>query len=292
MHANPHVLLILATLFWAGQWIVARAIVPYTTPITMSFLRWSLAIVLLAPFAAPAMVREWPQIRRAWRPILFFGTCGTVVYNAIAYYGIQQSTAVNALLFQSVIPVLIPGFAWMLFRERIHMLTALGLAVSLVGVLAIVSRLDASVVATLALNPGDVFLLVNIVLWSIYTACLRWMPVGLDGGGLMLAIMLAGMLSGVPLWLIDLVRGGFFEPNTASVLGMLYICLFPALLCYFMWNRGVAAVGPARAGAYLHLSPPFGTLLAIVFLGEELHAYHVLGFALILLGVWLAARKR
>src|SRR5205085_12570306 len=110
---NPHLLLALASLFWAGHWIVARAIVPYASPVGAAFWRWAAAIALLAPFAAPALIREWPAIRRAWRPILFFGTCGTVLYNSIAYFGVQQSSATNALIFQSVTPGAIPLFAWL-----------------------------------------------------------------------------------------------------------------------------------------------------------------------------------
>lgn len=292
MTANPHVLLFVTALFWAGHWIVARAVVPYATPAGMAFWRWAAAIALLAPFAAGALVRGWPAIRRAWRPILFFGTCGTVLYNTIGYFGIRQSTATNAVLFQSITPAVIPLFGWLLFRERIRPATAAGLALSFAGVLAIVSRLDPGALLGLRINPGDFWLLGNVALWALYTACMRWAPRGIDPLAFMLAVMLAGMATGVPVYLADLAAGGRVQPTGGFVLGILYLAALPSILCYVMWNRAVAMVGPARAGVYLHLIPLLGAGMAIVFLGERLQLHHAVGLALILSGVALAARRR
>lgn len=292
MTLNPHLLLTLAALFWAAHWIVARAVIPYTTPVGMAFWRWLAAIAILAPFAAPVLAREWPAYRRAWRPILFFGTFGTVLYNSIGYFGIQQSTATNAVLFQSVTPGVIPVIAWLLFRDRIRPLTILGLLVSFLGVVAIVSRLDAAVLARLRINPGDLWLLGNVGLWALYTACLRCKPAALEGPGFMLAVMLAGMTTGLPLYLMDVASGGRTEINAGVVSGILYLAAFPSVLCYVMWNRAVAAVGPARAGVYLHVIPLAGALMAVLFLGERIQTHHLVGLALILCGVWLAAGRR
>jgi len=175
-YLNPHFLLALTSLFWAAHWIVARAVIPYTTPAGMAFWRWAAAIAILAPFAAPALIRAWPAYWRArWR-ILFFGTCGTVLYNSIGYVGIRESTATNAVLFQSVTPGVIPLFAWLLFRERIRLSTAAGLALSFAGVLAIMTRLKIQNIENFNVNPGDLWLLGNVALWALYTACLRWKP--------------------------------------------------------------------------------------------------------------------
>jgi drug/metabolite transporter (DMT)-like permease len=292
MAYNPHLLLTLTALFWAAHWIVARAVIPYTTPAGMAFWRWAAAIAILAPFAAPVLAQQWRAYRRAWRQILFFGTFGTVLYNCIGYFGIQQSTATNAVLFQSVTPGIIPVVAWLLFRDRIRPRTVVGLLISFVGVLAIVSRLDAAVLARLQINPGDLWLLGNVGLWALYTACLRWKPAALDGTAFMLAVMLAGMVTGLPAYLFDIAAGGRTEINAGVVLGILYLAAFPSVLCYVMWNRAVAAVGPAAAGVYLHVIPLGGALMAAVFLGETVQAYHVVGLACILCGVWLAAGRR
>lgn len=282
---SPHVLLALTSRFWAGHWIVARAVHPHVSPVSLAFWRWAAAIAFLAPLALPLLLREWPAVRAAWRPILFFGTCGTVLYNAVGYVGIKQTTATNAVLFQSVTPALIPLLAFLIFRDRIRVRTILGLALSFLGVLAIVLRLEPRALLTLGANPGDLWLLANVALWALYTACLRWKPRELSPLAFMLAVMLAGMLTGLPATLVDYAAGGRFEPTWGSVLGTLYLGLFPSVICYVMWNRGVAEVGPARAGVYLHLIPLFGALMAVALLGEELHLYHLVGIALILLGI-------
>jgi len=258
---------------------------PHVSPLSLAFWRWAAAIAFLMPLALPLLLREWPAVRAAWRPILFFGTCGTVLYNAVGYVGIKQTTATNAVLFQSVTPALIPLIAFLIFRDRIRVRTILGLALSFLGVLAIVLRLEPRALLTLGANPGDLWLLANVALWALYTACLRWKPRDLSPLAFMLAVMLAGMLTGLPAYFVDYATGGRFEPTWGSVLGTLYLGLFPSVICYVMWNRGVAEVGPARAGVYLHLIPLFGALMAVALLGEELRFYHLVGIALILLGI-------
>jgi drug/metabolite transporter (DMT)-like permease len=287
----PYLLLALTALFWAGHWIVARAVIPHTSPMGMAFWRWAAAIALLAPFAAGALVRDWPAIRRAWRPILFFGTCGTVGYNAVGYVGIAQSTATNAVILNALTPGLIPLFAWLLFRSRIRPVAAFGLGLCFLGVLAVVSRLDLALLADFRINPGDLWLLGMFTLWALYTACQRWRPAGIDPYAYLLAMMLAGMVTGLPAWLVDVAAGGRFDPTWGSVLGILYLAALPSVLCYVMWDYGVAAVGPARAGAVLNLIPLLGAAMAVVFLGERPGLHHLAGGVLILGGVWLATRK-
>ena len=285
-------LLALTAFLWAGHWIVARAVVPTMTPVGMAFWRWAAAIAILAPFAWGHLRSDWTRIRSGWKPILFFGTCGTVLYNSIGYMGIQQTTATNAVLLQSVTPGIIPLVAWLLFRERIGPRTAFGLAISFAGVLAIVSRLDAAVLAAFEVAQGDLWLLANVFLWALYTVCLRWRPRGLHPLAFMLAVMLGGMATGLPAYALDLAAGGRVEANWGAALGVLYLAAFPSVLCYVMWDRGVAAVGPARAGAYLHLIPLAGSLMAMAFLGEQLRLFHLVGIALIFAGVFLVSRDR
>jgi drug/metabolite transporter (DMT)-like permease len=285
-------MLIAAASFWGAHWVVARAIVPHVTPTSMSFWRWVIAIAVLAPFAWPMLVRDRAKLLAAWKVILFFGTTGTVLYNAVGYLGLRHTTATNALLFQSFTPVLIPLIAYALFRERITAWTAAGLAVSLCGVLAIVFRLDAAALAAFRFNPGDLWLLGNICLWALYTACLRWAPRDVDPMALLLAVMLAGMVTGLPAWLIEQAAGGGVAWSAGVFWGLAYLGAFPSVVCFLLWSKGVAAIGPSKAGAYLHVTPVSGIAMAALILGERVELHHAVGFALILGGVWLATRRR
>ena len=288
---NPHLLLALTAFFWALHWIVARAAIGDMTPVSMSFWRWTTAVILLAALYGREFASEWPLVRANWKTIAFFALSGTALYNVIGYYGIRETTATNAVMLQSVTPALIPLLGRLLFRERIGPRTALGVAVSFCGVLAIISRLEPARLAALQVNPGDLFLLANALLWSLYTICLRWKPARLSQTSFLLAAALFGMLPMLPLYALELASDARFEPGWGPVLGVLYLGVFPSVLCYQMWGKGVAALGAARSGIYLHLIPPFGAVLAMLFLGERLHVYHVVGFALILTGITLTSRR-
>lgn len=288
---NPHLLLALTAFFWALHWIVARAAIGDMTPVSMSFWRWTTAVIVLAVLYGREFAREWPVVRAHWMAIAFFGLTGTALYNVIGYYGIRVTTATNAVMIQSVTPALIPLLGLLLFRERIGPRTALGILVSFCGVLAIICRLEPARLAELQVNPGDLYLLANALLWSLYTICLRWKPAQLSQNSFLLAAALFGMLPMLPLYALELAAGASVERGWGPVLGVLYLGVFPSVLCYQMWGKGVVALGAARSGVYLHLIPPFGAALAMLFLGERLHAYHVVGFALILTGIALTSRR-
>ena len=272
--------------------MVARYITPEATPISLSLWRWLTATLMLAPFAWRPMLEDAPKLRAQWRSLLLLGLTGTGVYNAIGYSGIQYTTATNALLIQSVTPALIPLFAFLLVRERIGIAAIAGVTVSCAGVLAIASKLDLQALLALELNRGDLWLLLNVALWALYTVCLRWKPVGLHPSSFVLVLMLIGVVQLLPLYAWDLATGGGIRASPASLLGVLYLGLFPSVLCYLMWNRAVAEIGPARAGTYLYLVPVFGITLAMLFLGERLHLYHLIGMTLIVGGIWLASKAK
>jgi drug/metabolite transporter (DMT)-like permease len=286
---SPHLLLVLTALFWAGHWIVARAVHLEVTPAALSFWRWMTAIAVLIPLAGRQLARDWPVVRAHWKAIAFFSLTGNALYNMVGYYGIRETTATNALLIQSVTPALIPLFALLLFGERVGLRALLGVALSFCGVLAIVARLDLHALAALQINHGDLFLLANVALWALYTVGLRWKPPALSHMSFLLACSLAGMVPMLPIYAVDLAAGGRMALAWGPVLTVLYLGIFPSVACFLMWGRGVQAIGPGRAGAYLYLIPPFGILMAVVFLGERLHAYHLVGMLLIFAGVWMAA---
>jgi drug/metabolite transporter (DMT)-like permease len=288
---SPHLLLALTALFWAGHWIVARAVHLEVTPVSLAFWRWVTAIAVLVPLAGRQLARDWPVVRRNWKFIALFSLTGNALYNMVGYYGIRETTATNALLIQSVTPALIPLFAFVLYGERIGVRAALGVAVSFCGVLAIVSRLHPRLLATLQVNHGDLFLLASVALWALYTVCLRFKPAAMSQLSFLLACSLFGMVPMLPLYAADLASGGHIALGWAPVLTILYLGIFPSVACFVMWGKGVQAIGPGAAGAYLYLIPPFGLLMAIGFLGERLHLYHVFGMVLIFAGVWLAARR-
>lgn len=285
-------MLALASVFWGAHWVMARAISPQVSPIAMSFWRWAIAIAILAPFAWGPLLRDRAKLVAAWPKVLFFGTIGTVVYNALTYLGLRDSTATNGLLMQSLIPVLIPLVAWLIFRDRIRPLTVAGIVLSLAGVLCIAFRLDPAAAAAFRFAPGDPWLFANVTLWAIYTACLRWTPRDVHPLSMFFAVMLAGMLTGVPAFLIERAAGGGIEWTLPVTAAIVYMGAFPSAVCFLLWNRGVELLGPSRSGPFIHLTPVSGILMAWIFLDERLHDYHLVGIALIVTGLVLASRGK
>ena len=291
LHASPYLLLSLTAFFWALNWVVGRAMAGHVTPFALTFVRWIVALALMMPFAWPEIRAHRGLIRREWKSIAWLALWGTGPYNVFAYYGLQYTSATNGVILNSAVPILIILFGWALYRDTITRVQALGVAISLAGVLAILTRGDPSVLARLTLNKGDLVVLAGMACWSAYTIFLRTKPPGLPGLALLTCCAWIGLVLLAPFVVIEMLYwNGKFEVTPATVSAVVYLGVFPSFVGYIFWNRGVAEVGSNVAGIFMHLMPLFGALLAWIFLGERIQLFHVVGIALILAGIALTTR--
>jgi drug/metabolite transporter (DMT)-like permease len=288
--ANPYFLLALAALTWSGNHVVGRAIAGEVPPYALSTLRWAIPVPVLWLFARPHLARDWPTIRRHWPILAFLGVGGGAIFSALQYVGLQYTTALNVSVLNSLAPVMIAGAAAILFREALTMRQGLGIVISLAGVLVIVSKGDPAMLAALSFNVGDVVILFNMTIWAVYSACLRLSP---RIHWLSFAFVLAAIsaVATLPAMIWEHASGYTLKPNMETVLAVAYVAVFPSVVGYAAWNRGVAAIGSNRAGVFLYVIPLYSAVLATVFLGEHLMAFHVVGFAGIVAGVMLASRR-
>ena len=290
-HASPYLLLSLTSLFWSLNWVIGRAIVGHVTPLTLTFIRWAVAVAVMMPFAWPGIRAHWPLIRRNWKVIAWLGFWGTGLHNAFAYVGLQYTTATNGVILNSSIPIMIILLGWLIYGERITRVQALGVGVSLLGILAIISRGDPAVLAHLEMNKGDLIVLFGMVFWAAYTVFLRMKPAELPGLAMLACCAVVGLGLLFPLMLLEVIfLGGRASFTPATVAAMIYVGIFPSFVGYIFWNRGVAEVGPTIAGIFVHLMPAFGALLAWLFLDERIYLFHIVGIALILAGIALTTR--
>ncbi len=288
---SPYLLLSLTALFWAGNWVIGRAMRHDMPPIAMGFWRWTLALLLLLPFTLPELRSKWPVVRANWLTLAILGCLGAIAFNTLIYVGLQYTAATNGVLFNSLSPVFIILLSWMLVGERISGLQGAGVTLSLAGVLAIVARGDPAMLATFQFNPGDLWLITAMLLWAVYTIVLKRRPAELSAMAFLAAMLLLSLPLLLPFYLWEFsVRGGF-PLNAATVSALAYYCTVPSIVAYLFWNRGVVQVGANRAGLFVHLMPVFGALLSVIFLGERLYAYHYAGAALIFGGIWFTTRK-
>jgi drug/metabolite transporter (DMT)-like permease len=256
----------------------------------MTFFRWFFAVLILAPFAWRHLRRDWPIVRRNWKPMVLLGAIGVGTHNALAYLGLNYTTATNGVILNSFIPVMIIAFSWLFLRERLSALQLAGVIISLAGVLTILSQGSMAVLASLELNAGDLLIILSMAMWSAYTIGLRWRPSGLHMLTFLFVLMVIGDLAVLPLFFAELAFGRHMEVTLANLAALVSVALFASVLAYIFWNRGVEQVGASVAGLFVHLMPVFGILLAWLFLGERLALFHVAGIALILTGIWITSR--
>jgi drug/metabolite transporter (DMT)-like permease len=290
MGASPYLLLALTPLFWAGNWIVGRGLHGEIPPMTMTFLRWFFAVLILAPFALPQVKRDWAKVRHHWRALLFLGAIGIGSHNALAYLGLNYTTATNGLILNSFIPVMIVAMSRLFLKEPLSPLQLLGIAVSLTGVLAILSQGSTTALLSFRLNGGDLLVILSMFMWSVYTICLRWRPPGLHLLTFLFVIACVGDLCMFPLFAAEFLFGRHMVPTVANFAALVSVSLFSSVLAYIFWNRGVEVVGASVAGLFVHLMPVYGVLLAWLFLGEQLAPYHLAGILLILAGIFITSR--
>ena len=288
---NPYLLLTLTALFWSGNMVVGRGIRADVPPLAMAFWRWLLAFLLILPLAAPHFRTQWPLLRRSWRSVTLLGLLGVGGYNTFAYLALQTTTATNAVLLNSFIPVATMAIAWVFLGKRLSLPACLGVAVSLTGALTIVARGELAVLLNFNLNQGDLWMLLAITVWALYTIGLAWRPAGVDAMLLLAAFTAVGLAALLPAYLWEMAQGHSIHTHAGSLAALAYVGIFPSFIGYIFYNRGVAEVGASRASLFIHLMPVFGTLLSALFLGEQPQHFHYVGISLIFIGIFLTMRK-
>ncbi len=291
LFTNPYLLLTLTVLFWSGNMVLGRGIRDDVPPLTLAFWRWVIAFVLIAPLAWPHLKAQWPLLRRGWKPLIFLGLLGVGGYNTFAYIALQNTSATNAALLNSFVPIATIAISWAFLGKHLRALESVGVLVSLSGALAIVSRGDPAVLAHLNLNVGDIWMLVAVLDWAIYTVALAWRPAGVHPMLMLGAMTTVGLAALTPACLWEIAQGREMNVHVGSLAALAYVGIFPSFLGYIFYNRGVAEVGANKASLFIHLMPVFGTILSFLILGEIPFWYHYLGIALIFTGIWLTMRK-
>ena len=290
LHVSPYLLLTLTPMIWASNWILGRGLAGEIPPMALTFFRWLFAIVMLAPFALPRVRRDWPRIRAHWRILLLLGAVGVGTHNALAYLGLNYTTATNGVILNSFVPVMIITFSGLFLRERLTPLQLGGVLVSFVGVMTILSHGSLAILAQFRLNPGDLLIILSMAMWSVYSILLRYYPKGLDTLAFLFVIAVIGDLCVLPLYVGETLLGHPMHWTPMHAIAVAALGLFSSVLAYIFWNRGVAEVGANVAGLFLHLMPVFGVILAWMFLDETPALFHLAGIGLILTGIFITSR--
>ncbi len=287
--SNAYLFLTLTMLLWAGNHVIGRWAAGNIPPMTLAFLRWAGAALIVLPLAWPSLERDRTAIVGNWRILLMLGLLGSGCYNTLQYIALNETTVANAAIINSWAPVLIAGAAAALFGDQLSARQISGLALSLAGVAVIILRGDSATLTQMAFNRGDLVMVLATAIWAAYTTLLRFRPAISTLSFAVVTYTIAGVTN-LPLALYEYADGQRIVETWAALCAIAYTAVFASLVAYYLYARSVEIIGGTRTGAFIHLIPLFASAMGLVFLGETPEAYHAAGFGLILSGVWLAAR--
>ncbi|KAF0223835.1 MAG: hypothetical protein FD176_1663 [Rhodospirillaceae bacterium] len=285
-------LLLLPPLFWAGNALLARATAGDLPPVALAFWRWILALVLILPFTGRDLWAHRRVLVAHWRAVLGLALTSVAAYNTLLYLAVQTTTAINATLVGTSLPIMVLLLARLWLGDAIRPRQAMGMGVSIIGLLAVVSRGEPARLASLTLTPGDGLMLLASASWAAYSVMLRRFPIPVKGFTLLTALIIAGWVMIVPFYLFELSLGYSVQirPMTLGVIAYTAVCA--SLLAYYFWNVGVAALGAPTAGLFANLIPLFTAVLGVALLGETFAWFHAVGGLLIFAGIGLATLPR
>ncbi|WP_439497930.1 DMT family transporter [Bosea sp. (in: a-proteobacteria)] len=288
--ANAYLLLILTTLMWGGNAVASRMAVGHISPMALTSLRWVFVCALL-PFLLRRELRQYAPVLLAhrWR-IILLGALGFTAFNALMYLAAYSTTAINIGILQGSIPVYVLIGAFLIYRTPIGWMQALGVAVTILGVLVTASRGDVATLANFSFVPGDIWMIIGCVFYAGFTVGIRNRP-AVPGLVFFTAMAIVACIVSLPLLGLEIWSGSIIWPTAKGWLILAFVVIGPSLLSQLFFMRAVELIGPGRAGVFVNLVPVFAPLLAVLIIGEQLALYHGLALVLVLGGIWIAERK-
>ena len=285
-------MLVCATLFWAGNFTIGKfAFLENIPPFSLAFLRWSLVWIILIPFTYKEIFKLKHKIKKNLSLFFVLGFTSVCIFTSFTYNALNYTQVINASLFNTAIPVTIILVCFLLKIEKTNIFQISGLLISVLGILAIITRLDLNILLSLNFNKGDLFMIGAIIAWGIYSAYLRKRTFDVSLLSLVHIICTFGLVFLFPLFILDVMEGKTVEVSSNLFYILIYIAIFPSIGSYYCWAGAVSIIGANRAGIFLSLIPLFSTIFAIIFFNEKFLFFHFIGSILIILGLFLSNKK-
>ena len=284
-----YIFLVLAVLFWSGNFIFGRLISSSVEPVQLSFFRWFFVFILLLPYMIIHKQRLINSLKKDFKILFLFGALGVAGFNTLLYYGLQTTTATNALLINSSVPIFIIVLSAIILKIKISKIQSVGVFLSTIGVLYLVLKGSISSLLSLEFTQGDLWIILACIDWALYCILLKFKPKDLNAFDFLSITTFIGI---VILYILFSLQGFSFEFSFVSsdevLYSLMYMVIFPSLLSFYFWNESTIAIGANKAGQFTHLMPIFGAILAFVLLGERLEFYHFIGITFIAIGIYIS----
>jgi len=288
---QPYLLLCITAMCWAGNAIVGRLAAGHIPPVTLSFLRWSGAFLIILPFAWNQLKRDWGVIRSNFGIMVLLSVTGISAFNTLQYWALEHTMALNTMLLQSAAPLVVAMWSLILLGVRLTVAQALGVLLSLAGVLVILLHGDLATLSKIEFNKGDLIFIVALIIFALYSVLTLKRP-NIHGLSVAAFTFGCGALVLVPFFIWELNARPVMQLTSGNLLSLFYVAVFPSTLAYLCFNRGIQLIGANRAAPFFHAVPVFGAAMSMLFLGENPQPFHFIGFALVLAGVFAASRKQ
>lgn len=278
-----------AAIAWAGNHVVARAIAGEVPPGQINLLRWVVVAILIGAVCWRSIAADFELMRQNAGRLFLLGAFGGGIFGTLQYVSMQYTTVVNMGVLNSTAPAFIVAASVLIFRDKVRPIQLFGVFVSLLGVMAMVSQLSLERLATFSLNPGDILIVINMMLFAAYSSCLRLRP-AIQLSSFLFAMAIGAAISNIPFILVEWEAGFYLEPGIKSFGGLAYAAIMTSIVAYVCWSRGVEAIGPSRASVFLHLIPFANAGFGVLLFNEQLRLDHFVGLVLALTGVWLTSQ--
>jgi len=287
-----YLFLILATIFWSGNFIVGKAASIFEIPpFSLNFYRWLFAGLILLPFTFKELILKKNYIFENLSFFIILGITSITIFNSIVYYSLHYTQVISGVLMISTIPVWIIFISSILKIEKTNIFQIIGVGLSLLGVIFIITKADLNLIKNLDFNKGDLTMVVAMFSWAIYSALLKKKTYEISQITLLQVVIITGLIFLIPIYIIEMNLGNVIKLDKPFLLTLTYVVLFPGLASFFFWIKGIALIGANRAGAFLHLMPIFGAIMAMVIFKEKFMFYHILGAIFIISGITLSNKK-
>ena len=287
-----YLLLIFTTIFWSGNFIVGKAASLYQIPpFSLNFYRWFFAGLILLPFTFKELINNKNYIFKNIGFFIILGISSITIFNSIVYYSLYYTQVISGVLMISTIPVWIIFIASILNIEKTNVFQIIGVGLSLIGVICIITKADLNLIKNLDFNKGDLSMIVAMFAWAVYSALLKKKKYEISQLALLQVVIILGLIFLIPIYFIEMNLGHLIVLELPFYLTLSYVVIFPGLLAFFFWIKGISIIGANRAGVFLHLMPIFGAIMAMIIFDEKFMYYHLLGAIFILAGITLSNKK-
>tara|TARA_B100000029_G_scaffold225153_1_gene222967 strand:+ start:247 stop:1143 length:897 start_codon:yes stop_codon:yes gene_type:complete len=289
---KAYLMLVLASIFWAGNFIVGKfAFFEDIPPFSLVFFRWLTVWFILLPFTYKEILNNKNNIFNNFSLLLLLGLTSVGLFNSFVYISLNYTQVINASLFNTAIPAAIILFCFLFKIENTNSYQLVGLIISVIGVFAIITRLDLNILLTLSFNIGDIWMICAVFCWGIYSAFLKKLKLKISLLSLVHILCSCGLIFLFPQFLYEYSQSDIINVDKNFLYCLVYLALFPSIGSYYCWTGAVSIIGPNRAGIFLMLIPMFSAVMAIFFFKEEFQLYHFIGSIFVIIGLFLANKK-